>query len=287
MNRAQPSVRLRWLGVAGIELTAHDRILAIDPFFTRPPFWRMAIGRVRPDRALIARHLPRCDWILVTHAHWDHLMDVPDLARRTAATVWGSPNACALLAACGLPQAQIRPIHGGERLVLGDWTVDVLPGEHMRAPGFAPGPLPADLRPPLRLRDYRMDLCFSFALQIGRLRLLDWHSNTLDWAVLADVLFLGPDQPLPYYRQLLRAVRPRLVIPVHWDDLFCPLSRPIHPVLAPPRWAWPPVRRMDLPRFRQEVEQMARDQGMPETEVWIPERFRPYDLAATAREPTG
>lgn len=278
MNRAQPSVHLRWLGVGGVELTAHNRILAIDPFFTRPPAWRMAFGRVRSDRALIARHMPHCDWILVTHAHWDHLMDVPDLARRTGATVWGSPNACALLSACGLPPSQIRPIHGGERLVLGDWTVDVLHGEHMPVPGFGPGPVPADLRPPLRLRDYRMDLCFSFALQIGRLRVLNWHSIRLDWATPADVLLVSAEQPAGFYRDLLRAVRPRLVIPVHWDNMFRPLSKPIRPMLTHPRWAWPPTRLMDLPRFQREVEQMTRDEGLPETEVWIPELFRPYRI---------
>ena len=37
----EPTVRFRWLGVAGIELKANEQILVIDPFVTRPRFRSM------------------------------------------------------------------------------------------------------------------------------------------------------------------------------------------------------------------------------------------------------
>ncbi len=45
---------------------------------------------------------PRCDFVLVTHAHWDHLMDVPDVVLNTGATALGSANTCQLLALLGV-----------------------------------------------------------------------------------------------------------------------------------------------------------------------------------------
>ena len=109
-NPPEPgAVRFRWLGVAGIELLSSEELMAdesllIDPFFTRPPIWRLWFGRVAPNPARIPASLPRCDHILVSHAHYDHLLDVPVIARRTLARVYGSANTCALLQSLRITQ---------------------------------------------------------------------------------------------------------------------------------------------------------------------------------------
>ena len=82
--------QMRWLGVAGIELRATEQVLVIDPFVTRPPFRRMWFGRIRSDSALAAASVPQGDFVLVTHAHWDHVMDVPAIIKQTGATAYGS-----------------------------------------------------------------------------------------------------------------------------------------------------------------------------------------------------
>ena len=53
----EASVWFRWLGVAGIELKVNGEILLIDPFFTRPPAWRMWFGRVSANHKLVAEHI--------------------------------------------------------------------------------------------------------------------------------------------------------------------------------------------------------------------------------------
>jgi L-ascorbate metabolism protein UlaG (beta-lactamase superfamily) len=269
------SASFRWLGVAGIELQAGEQVLAIDPFFTRPPFRKMWFGRVQPDRALVAAKMPRCDWVLVSHAHWDHLMDAPEVVRNTGAIALGSPNTCQLLRALGVIEDKIRPIQAGDRLALGNFQVEVLPGAHGPTPGFGPGPLPAGLQPPLRMRDYRMDLSFSFRIQAAGQRLLQWNSVHPEPAVPADVLCISPSGAAPFYEALLQQVQPRVVIPVHWDDLFRPLSKPLRPMLKPPRWALPPLQRMDLQEFGRMVARID-----PQVRVFIPEISRRYDLAA-------
>jgi L-ascorbate metabolism protein UlaG (beta-lactamase superfamily) len=267
------SVHFRWLGVAGIELRVNKKILAIDPFFTRPPAWHLCFGRVVPNHELITENMPDCDYVLVTHAHYDHVMDVPDIVRNTGATALGSPNTCQLLAVCGVPQQQIRRIQGGDQFTLGSFRVEVLMAQHIRTPGFLPGPLPPNLQPPLRLRDYRMDRCFSFLIEVGGLRLLDWCGIRSEPAPPADVLFVAPHGASPFFEALFHAVRPRLVVPVHWEDFFRPLSKPVRPYFKPPRWAFPPLERMEPGRFRSLIEGIS-----PEARVLFPEMFSGYDL---------
>jgi L-ascorbate metabolism protein UlaG (beta-lactamase superfamily) len=267
------AIGFRWLGVAGIELEMDGQILAIDPFFTRPPFWRLWLGRVTPNRELTLDKIRRCDFVLVSHAHYDHLMDVPDLAISAGAMVFGSANTCGLLRVCGVAQDQIHEVRGGHRFRLKDYTVEVLPAEHIRIPGFNPGPLPPNLQPPLRLRDYRMDSCYSFLIQTGDLRLLHCGNADPGPGVRADVLFTSPARDRAYYESLLAVVRPKLLVPVHWDNLFRPLSRPLRPMLKPPAWAFPPLQFINLTRFKQMIGSID-----PKVQVLIPEIFHSYDL---------
>lgn len=265
----------RWLGVAGIELGVQDEVLMIDPFLTRPPFLRQWFGRVEPDRALVAQKVRRCDIVLVTHAHWDHLMDVPEVVKNTGATALGSPNTCRLLAALGVPSGRILPIKAGDRLDLGAFKVWVMPAEHTRLFGrpIMAGALPADLTPPLRLKDYRADEYFSFQIHVAGWRLLDWCSTWAEAAPPADVLFAGVVERRPYYATLLREVQPRIVIPAHWDDLFRSLSKSLRPFRMLPRLAFPPLRRMSPARFARMIGQID-----PHVQVLVPEIFRPYNL---------
>jgi hypothetical protein len=272
---AEP-VWFRWLGVAGIELRVRGHSLLIDPFVSRPPLRRMWLGRAEPDRALIEEKVPRGDVLLVTHAHWDHIMDAPDVAQRTGAVVYGSSNACQLLAVCGIPQARVHSIAAGHHVYCDPFQIEVLPAVHGTILGWPifTGPLAADLRPPLRLRDYRMDVTFSFLVRAAGYQLLDWSSDRIESAVPADVLFVKPHTPRrAYYAELLRTARPRLVIPLHWDDFLRPLSKPVRPLWRRPAWSARPLRRIDLAEFRQMIHELA-----PRTRVFVPEMFRPYDL---------
>jgi hypothetical protein len=264
-------MQFRWLGVGGIELRAGDQVILIDPYVTRFPLWRMAVGRVRPNRERIAAKIPRCDFVLVTHPHVDHLLDVPDVVRDMGAVALGSANTCRLLTVLGVPAAQVREIDVGDRLTLGNFRVDVLPAGHVTFWGWRPfsGPLPSDLRPPLRARDYRMDRCLGFLVDVGGHRLL--HCPGV--AVPAEVLTVKPLGTRARYESLLRGVRPRVIVPVHWDDFGRPLSKPVRPILAPSGQTVPPLKRIDLAQFERMVEQIA-----PGTLVLIPEMFRAYEL---------
>lgn len=273
----QHCLEMRWLGVAGIELRADEQILVIDPFVTRPPFRRMWWGCVRSDAALAAATVSHSDFVLVTHAHWDHVMDVPAVIEQTMAIAYGSPNTCQLLAILGVPEELLHEINVGDQLTMGTFQVEIFPAEHGLVLGrpFATGSLAPHLSPPLRRRDYRMDACFSFLIEVGGFRFLDWSSERVEEAPPADVLFVKLHQERAYYETLLDLVQPRVIIPIHWDDFMRPLSQPLRPMLKPPRLALPPLARVDLTAFRQMIKRIA-----PQMQVFLPEVFRLYELSA-------
>jgi hypothetical protein len=252
----------RWLGVAGLEFHSGATTLLVDPFFSRPPIWRILGGPVRPDPAAVAHHIERADAVLVTHSHYDHLFDVPEVVRRTGADVFGSANTVRLLAANGIAEANLHQIQPGDRISIGAFGVQVFPGYHSPVPlgRWLNAPLRQTLRPPLRLMDYRMDVCLSYALQTGSLRLAVGAVPEP-----AELLFINSIESEDFFRGLLARTRPRWLVPIHWDNLFGPLRQPARPGIRP--------GALTLRRFR---AFMTRE--FPSIQVLVPEIFREYSL---------
>jgi len=263
----------RWLGNAGFEFRFGKQILMIDPFLTRPGRSCVYSGKVEPDARAIEDHITKCDHILVSHTHFDHFMDVPEIARRTGAVIHGSRNTCHLAQAQGVPENQTHLIHSGDNFKLDDIQIKVIPATHSWIPGYSRGNLNGRLKPPLRLRDYRMDTNSSFLISVQRQRILIWSSIRTDGAIPAEVLICRAGYGRRWYERVMNTVRPRLVIPSHWDDMFRPLSELPRLFFSPPRLAFPPIQRINLGKFERKIKQTR-----PESEVLVPERFKEYTI---------
>jgi hypothetical protein len=111
---AVEQVEVTYLGVSGFMIRYRGAVLLTAPFFTNPPLedvaptnrlrlFRRRGHQVRTDTLLVERLLPReaddASMLLVGHAHYDHLLDVPYIARAraTRATIYGSPTTRHLL----------------------------------------------------------------------------------------------------------------------------------------------------------------------------------------------
>lgn len=93
--QADTEWHLEYLGVGGWLLRHRGSALMTAPMFSNPGILDVVFGRIEPDTQLIDTFLPPADdvhGILVGHGHYDHLMDVPWIARnRTpAARIYGS-----------------------------------------------------------------------------------------------------------------------------------------------------------------------------------------------------
>ena len=267
------AITMRWLGNAGFEFQIDSTYFLFDPFLTRPKARQVYVGRVAADKASVKTHIPKADHIFITHTHFDHSMDAPEIARLCGAVVYGSANTCGIMRAAGLPQRQIRQVSTGEAIPINHMQVSVLPAAHPWIPGYTSGKLPEYLSFPLRLWDYRMDDCYSFLLNTGESRILIWSSTDNKNAPQADILTCRAVSSQRWYDELLSQVNPRLVIPQHWNDFFQPLESPVQPYWGTPQMKFPPLGRINLKDFETRIKQ-----AQSGVQVLLPEIFQPYNL---------
>jgi hypothetical protein len=271
-------ITLRWLGVAGLELGCPGRRIVFDPYFTRVSIREMFFSRLHSDANVISRYLTVCDAIFITHSHFDHLMDAAEAAHQTGAVVYGSPNTCRILSAQGLPPKQVIEIHPGMVLDFYPFKVTAFAQRrHQFVAGFGMQPLPEDLKPPLWARDFAMDFGLSFLVECGGLRFLTEGCRHPGEPGRVDLLFTSPLNPgkdeLAKYRTLLDYYQPRVVIPIHCDDMWSPIESPVRGQFIPTGRLIPPLARFDPQRFKDLVESIP-----GETKVFLPERLRAYNM---------
>ena len=112
------TVSIEYLGVGGFLIRHGDAALLTAPFYSNPGLPRVLLnGRIRPDpdripgRPALAAGA-RVHGILVGHAHYDHLMDVPVIVADWGlehAAVYGSRTAANLLRAEATREPTRRP----------------------------------------------------------------------------------------------------------------------------------------------------------------------------------
>src|SRR2546427_12388604 len=87
------------------------------------------------DTATIDARITRADFILISHSHFNHTIDMPYIARKTGATVIGTESTINLARAGGVSEAQLLPVHGGGDSAFGDFSGKVVPGLHSARDG--------------------------------------------------------------------------------------------------------------------------------------------------------
>ena len=83
------AVRMVYLGVGGWIIERGDDQILAAPLFSNPSILRTGLMGTRSDTSVVNHHMSGYDVsgvkaILVGHAHYDHLMDVPRVAKRHA-----------------------------------------------------------------------------------------------------------------------------------------------------------------------------------------------------------
>ncbi|WP_418960455.1 MBL fold metallo-hydrolase [Streptomyces tritici] len=238
------SATLRWLGTSGWRIDVRGRGVLFDPYITRFPTGLFdPQGTFDPateltcDEELVARHAGRPELILVSHTHWDHVNDVPYLAKSTGARIVGTETTYHVLRSLGVDKAQISVVKGGEVLDFDGFTVEVVPSRHSRNAKwsyFAPGTLNAPPSPaPRTISDLPEGDTLAFQLSVaGGPSMFLMGASDFDERAAAglrpDVLMGAVQSSKATYRYVPRLLgalgRPATVVPVHWDHFERPLT---------------------------------------------------------------
>ncbi len=114
---------IEWFGTTTFRVHTGGPVLFFDAYLDRVP----GLDPV----GLSTAEVEEADFVFVSHAHFDHLYGADALARRTGATVVGSPESARCLRACGVPEEQLLIVTGGETVDCGGGVkVRVLPALH-------------------------------------------------------------------------------------------------------------------------------------------------------------
>ena len=105
-------VTVRWLGHSAFSLKdASGKTVLVDPWIEG-----------NPSASGDAASLGKADFLLVTHDHFDHMSEVPAVAKATGALVLGIFEVTGALKEQGVPEAQL--LHGGGGMNIGG-TVEI------------------------------------------------------------------------------------------------------------------------------------------------------------------
>ena len=287
-------VTLKYLGAAGWEISDGTTTILIDPYLSRingpaPPGGHSMPGDTRraygwsdiasPDVAAIDAHIKRADFLLITHTHYDHVLDVPYIALKTHAVVIGTESTENVMRAYSVPEEQLITVRGGEDYEFGAFSLKVIPSihsplDHKRY--FSSATAPTGMKAPLTLEQIHPEggtLAYLIRFD-GHQILVFGGMNYIEREIVGlepDVAVVGAGasrkEIYDYSGRLMRDLHyPALVFPTHWDNFLAPYST---------------SQQTNLDALQSFIQEIVA--ASPKTKVIVPKYFEAIPLAPVAK----
>lgn len=248
------AVKVTFLGATTLLLDDDQTQLMVDGFFTRPSLLRVATSKLETDPVIVdpildGLKLDRLEAVFVAHSHYDHALDSSHVVQRigekrsslslTPTKLYGSASTLNIGRGADLLDTQMVEYEPNKELVFGRFRVTVLTSEHTPPTLFNNDlgeAIETQLSQPARFCAYKEGGSYDLLVKHGKQTILIKPSTNYRAGALkkirADVVFLGTgrlgkqDREFQdnYYDETVGTVEPKLVIPIHWDDFFRPLS---------------------------------------------------------------
>ncbi|HEV2342860.1 MAG TPA: MBL fold metallo-hydrolase [Actinocrinis sp.] len=242
------AARVTWLGVSTLLVDDGATALMIDGFFTRPGLLRVLTAKIAPRTRTVAECLRRAGVsrlaaVICAHSHYDHALDAPAVCAQTGALLVGSASTANIGRGQGLPEDRILVPETNSPLAFGTFTATLIESVHSHGDRF-PGRVDAPLVPPARPSSWATGSCYSILVETGggaHSLLIHASANYVPGALRgqhADVVYLGVGElgkataafRDAYWNEVVVTTGARRVVPVHWDDFFRSLDRPVRPL---------------------------------------------------------
>jgi L-ascorbate metabolism protein UlaG (beta-lactamase superfamily) len=248
-SATQP-LTVRYMGVSTILLDDGATQVLFDGFFSRPGLLQSFVGWIGPDNDAIGDGLRRGDVedrlkaVFVAHAHHDHALDAPEIARRSGAALYGS-RSVATYSKGKVADRQMCRLEGPQIVRIGDFELEVVPSPHSKPELFpwpARGHFGSRFWAP-RLGSGREN--FAFLVTHHGVRLLIHPSADVTPGLYrcrrADLVFLGigglgrasDTSRRRYFHELLDLTGAGVAIPIHWDNFGRKIADRLEPLPAP------------------------------------------------------
>ncbi|MCD0458399.1 metal-dependent hydrolase [Roseiconus lacunae] len=190
-------IKLTWLSHASWLIETKTMRILLDPFFADNP--KATVG---------ADDFADCTHVLVSHGHFDHVGDVPAVAKKSGAQV----VAIFEIAQWFQEKHQLTNVVGmniGGQIELPDGSLKMVPAIHSSVlPDGTYGGMPAGFV--LNLGDRRI----YFACDTAYFSDMKWYGGGVDIAVLpiGDLYTMGPHDCI----EAIKIIEPKIVLPTHY-----------------------------------------------------------------------
>jgi L-ascorbate metabolism protein UlaG (beta-lactamase superfamily) len=231
---AEGELSIRWLGTAAYRLEYSGKVLWLDPWFSRQGLLALLTRAIEPVVEEIDRYMDRADAIAIGHSHYDHAADLPHIAPKTGAAVYGSDSTANILRASGADESQIKVVSGGDTVEEGPFKISFVSSAHGSFRGRVPSDfdIGPDIQLPLKASEYGRGQVFGLLVEVEGYRIYHKGSAAIveegERGVRADLLLLGISLRADTKRFVYRMVEmtdPQILMPMHYDYFFRPLSK--------------------------------------------------------------
>ncbi len=253
------SINFKYFGAAGWEISDKNITILIDPYLSRLKLGETSI-KLNPnsgsipsissvdkrrnfkrtdffesDSVVINKNITKADYILVHHSHFDHLADVPYIAKMTGAKVIGTETTVTILKAYGIDEDNLYTVRGGEDYQFENFSVRVLPSIHsalgdkhyFNSEIYKEG----DIDAPLQIKQFIEGTSLMYLIRFKSHKILTMGSmNFVEReleGIKPDILLAGVNlsrfNMYKYDERLIKVTNfPKIIIPTHWDNFRVP-----------------------------------------------------------------
>lgn len=228
---------VQWLGTAGFRVVANGCHFWLDPHLSRHAWHEVLLDPLTPDLDRVRADVDLAHAVAVGHSHYDHAIDAPAIALLHDAPVYGASDTLHACRSLGVPERLLHELRGeGETHDVGPFRLQAFRSEHSpfalgRVP--FPGRIERPFAMPARASAWRVGPVFGLHLSAAAGSVYHVGSAALVEAELrgvqADVVLcctIGRHATPDFTRRVLDALRPKVVIPCHWDQFWRPFGDP-------------------------------------------------------------
>lgn len=239
---------VQFLGNTNLLFSDGETHILTDGFFSRPSISELLGGEVSPNRKVIIEDLKKAnitklDALIPVHSHFDHAMDVGEVAELTGAKLLGSSSTINIGKGYGVPaeQMQIPPLN--KPVFIGKFKLTFIASRHWQYPDkeqrarLLDQDIETPIVPPASIYDYKEGISYTILIEHDSTKMAVHGSAGFVKDAIpnfdADILFLsiaGLESMDDTYNQnyqnyVIEAVQPEILVPIHWDDFTVPLSK--------------------------------------------------------------
>jgi len=222
-NENIDGIEITWFGHATWRIRYADQVVWVDPFLDD-----------NPSSPIKADQVDRCDTILLTHGHFDHIADVPALAQKFQPQVVANYEIVQWLSQQHRVETGLGMNTGG-RAQIAQAEVKLVQAIHSSSlPDGSYGGLAGGFL------FFHADKTIYFAGDTAVFSDMSRLAPAIDLAVLpiGDLYTMGPEDSV----EAIELLRPRMVVPGHYNT-------------------WPPIAQ-DGEAWRERVEQRTSAQAL-------------------------